>query len=106
MQITEQDIRDRFKAYRINYPLTQKELAEKTGISERSITRFENGGDINLSNFIKLLQALDLSDNLSALIPDQSRRPSSYLKSEPKRKRASAKRKTETKNAFKWGDEE
>jgi transcriptional regulator with XRE-family HTH domain len=105
MRITEQDIRENFKAYRIDYPLTQKELAEKSGISERSITRFENGGDINLSNFMKLLDALDLSDNLGLLIPDQSRRPSYYLETEPKRKRASAKRKPKRKNNFKWGDE-
>ena len=33
----------RFKAYRISYPLTQKELSDKSGVSLRSITRFESG---------------------------------------------------------------
>ena len=28
----------RFKAYRISYPLTQKELSDKSGVSLRSIT--------------------------------------------------------------------
>ena len=32
----------RFKAYRISYPLTQKELSDKSGVSLRSITRFES----------------------------------------------------------------
>ena len=36
----------RFKAYRISYPLTQKELSDKSGVSLRSITRFESGEDI------------------------------------------------------------
>lgn len=106
MKISYEEVRKHFKEYRIQYPLTQKELAAKAGISERSITRFENGGDINLSNFIKLLDALDLSDNLSVLIPDLSRRPSAYLKAEKKKQRASGKRVVANKATFKWGDEE
>ena len=43
----------RFKAYRISYPLTQKELSDKSGVSLRSITRFESGEDISLVNFMK-----------------------------------------------------
>ena len=66
----------KFKDYRINYPMTQQELAEKSGVSIRSISRFESSGDITLSNFIKLLDALKLADKLELLIPDQSRRPS------------------------------
>lgn len=46
MKISYEEVRKHFKEYRIQYPLTQKELAAKAGISERSITRFENGGDI------------------------------------------------------------
>lgn len=108
--MTYDDITKNFKAYRINYSLTQKELAAKSGVSERSITRFENGGDINLSNFVKLIMALDLEDNLRELIPDQSRRPSSFLKDAPKKQRASAKRRAGNKNVekkskFVWGDE-
>lgn len=105
MSVSDDYIRINFKSYRINYPLTQKELADKSGVCERSITRFENGGDINLSNFIKLLQALDLSDNLMCLIPDQSRRPSSYLEEKNTRQRASKIRRKTSDNTFKWGDE-
>lgn len=96
-----------FREYRINYPLTQKELADKTGISLRSITRFENGEDITLSNFIKLIDALDLTENMKCLIPDQSSRPSSYLEVQYKRQRAGTKKNTDkSKKKFKWGDEE
>lgn len=100
------EIRENFKTYRINYPMTQKELAEKSGVSQRSITRFENGEDINLSNFLKLIDALDLADNFSSLIPDQSLRPSDYLRAKPKRQRATASKYIAPKSSFKWGDEE
>lgn len=73
----------------------------------RSITRFENGEDITLSNFIKLVDALDLKENMKCLIPDQSKRPSSYLEAGHKRQGAVTKKtKDKTNKKFKWGDEE
>lgn len=95
-----------FKNYRINYPLTQKELSEKTGISLRNIGRFENGEDITLSNFIKLLDALDLLDHMNDLIPNQDERPSSYLDKQHPRQRASKKRIQNYYERFKWGDKQ
>ena len=76
----------RFKAYRISYPLTQKELSDKSGVSLRSITRFESGEDISLVNFMKLMNAMELLKNVKT------------------RQRASAKRKADT--GFKWGEDE
>ena len=103
-RISNDELRRLVKEYRINYPMTQAEMAEKTGISSRSITRFENGGDISLSAFLKILDALDLSNNVSLLIPDQSKRPSYYLAKEKKRQRATKKSNIVNKD-FKWGDE-
>ena len=73
------EISERLKQYRINYPMTQKELADKTGISVRSISRFENGEDISLSAFLKILRALELDNHLDVLVPDYKKRPSAYL---------------------------
>jgi transcriptional regulator with XRE-family HTH domain len=53
----------RFKAYRISYPLTQKELSDKSGVSLRSITRFESGEDISLANYNGI-------HNLTGFLPD------------------------------------
>ena len=53
-------------------------LGLKKGLCQ---ARFENGEDIGLENFVKLLNALELSSNLDMLIPDQSHRPSSYIQS-------------------------
>ena len=96
---------ERLKQYRIHYPLTQSDLAEKSGVSVRSISRFENGEDISLSNFLKLLRAMDLDARMVEMIPDQSKRPSYYLEKETKRRRASATRDKNGSAPFVWGDE-
>jgi len=96
---------ERLKQYRIYFPLTQSELAEKSGVSVRSISRFENGEDISLSNFLKLLRAMDLDARMMDMIPDQSKRPSYYLEKETKRRRASATRDKNGSAPFVWGDE-
>ena len=96
---------ERLKKYRIYYPLTQKEMAEKSGVSVRSISRFENGEDISLSNYLKLLRALDLDGRMTDMIPDQSKRPSYYLEKEVKRSRASSVRDNKESAPFVWGDE-
>ena len=94
----------RFRQYRIAYPMTRTELAEKSLVSVGTIARFENGSDIGLLNLIKLLQALDLSDNLDLLIPDPQERPSYHLNSSAPKQRARKRQKKD--NNWKWGDEE
>ncbi len=102
------EIGARLKAYRIDYPLTQKELADKSGVAVRSVLRMESGEDVQFGNLIKVLIALDLDANLDMLIPDPTKRPSYYLKDKtlmPQRKRV---RKSERKTPHtdsKWGDE-
>lgn len=98
------ELGERLKNYRIDYPMTQKELADRSGISVRSISRFENGEDISLSAFLRILNALELDNRVDMLVPNLSKRPSAYLETEKKRQRASGKKKSE-KNNFVWGDE-
>jgi len=99
-----QMLSERIRAYRIDYPMTQKELAYKSGVSIRSIQNFEHGEDIQISNLIKIMKALGLDDSLSALVPDVSKKPSMYLPETKKRMRV---KKTVNRKdtAFKWGDE-
>ena len=98
----------RLKAYRIDYPLTQKELADKSGVALRSIVRLETGDDVQLGNLIKVLIALDLDANLDLLVPDPTKRPSFYLKDKSLMSQRKRVRKKETPNPQtdrRWGDE-
>src|SRR6056297_130981 len=76
------EIGSRLKTYRIEYPLSQNELADKAGISRRSVTNMENGKDVQFSTLIKVLIALELDSNIDMLVPDPTKRPSYYLKKE------------------------
>jgi len=100
------DLAEKVRRYRLEYPMTQKELAEKSGVSLRSIQYFEKGKEIQLSIFIKLLIALDLSKNISVLIPDMNERPSVLLaKDRSKLRKRATHRKDKSESVFKWGDE-
>ena len=102
------ELASRLKAYRIDYPLTQKELADKSGVALRSVLRMESGEDVQLGNLIKVLIALDLDANLDMLVPDPTKRPSFYLNVKsikPLRKRARKKELKNPETGIKWGDE-
>ena len=60
----------RIKQYRISLNITQAELADKCGISSSTEVRIENGVDSKISNYIKILNALGLMQNLDILIPE------------------------------------
>lgn len=102
------ELASRLKAYRIDYPLTQKELADKSGVALRSVLRMESGEDVQLGNLIKVLIALDLDANLDMLVPDPTKRPSFYLKGRPnvtQRKRVRRKASPNPDIDRRWGDE-
>lgn len=99
----------REKRYRIDYPMTQEELSIKSGVSVGSIRRFEKDGGIQLTSLIRILQALNLDQNLDLLIPDNTQRPSYYLDRSRNqvRERATSpsKRPQIRPNNWVWGDE-
>ncbi len=101
------ELAKRAKEYRLACPLTQMELADKAGVSLRSVQKFEKGLDVQLVVFIKIIMALDLADNFNALIPDMSDRPSTVLarQSGTERKRVRKKKVQPSNRTFKWGDE-
>ena len=94
------------REYRIEFPLTQQELAQKSGMSLRTIQNLESGRDIRLDGFIKILIVLGLDQNLQMLIPDVENRPFVQLKEQQHKKRKRVRHpKTVTDRVFKWGDE-
>ncbi len=100
------NISERIRNYRIAYPLTQAQLAERSGVSLRSIQLFENGADIRWNNLVKILSALNLDDNIQMLVPDVTERPSYHVKQNDIRKRVSKKQvKKSQKESFTWGDD-
>ena len=62
----------RVKEYRMAARLSQKELAELSGVSQTTISHFEQGvsRNLTLANFISLLRALGQEQRLADILPE------------------------------------
>jgi len=65
-----QKIAEKSKQKRIKLNLTQKELAERSGVSLSSLKRFEQKAEISLSSLLKIAIVLDDSENFANLFSD------------------------------------
>lgn len=88
-------------------PATQKEMAELTNLSQRTISNLETGKDVSFSTIVEVLRALGQLQSLELMIPEQGPRPSEIAALGKPRERARHKAKeTGTPDpGWKWGDE-
>ncbi|MBQ7482515.1 Helix-turn-helix domain-containing protein [Bacteroidales bacterium KHT7] len=79
----------RFKEYRMRCNLTQKEVADLSGIGLTTIHKFENGsaGNVSLSTFILLLKVVGQINALDELLPELPESPYLMRKDEKKAQR-------------------
>jgi transcriptional regulator with XRE-family HTH domain len=70
----------RLERHRIAADLTQAALAERAGVSKRTLERIEAGRGSELASLLRVLRALDLLDGVDALIPDLPASPLEELK--------------------------
>lgn len=70
----------RFKDYRLRANLTQKDVAEVTGLTIPTIQRFENGlsNNISLGTFLLLMKAIGCINGLDEMMPEQPESPYLY----------------------------
>ena len=94
----------RLEEIRLSKNISQAALAREAGVSRSTMTRIADGRSISLDSFIRVMQALGLSNHLAALLPDPDVRPVERVRQAGKqRRRASGKRKTPP--PWTWGDE-
>ena len=79
----------RFKDYRMRCNLTQKEVAEQSGIGLTTIHKFENGtaGNLSLSTFISLLRVVGQVNALDDVLLELPESPYLVRKEEKKAQR-------------------
>ena len=79
----------RFKEYRMRCNLTQKEVAEQSGVGLTTIHKIENGtaGNLSLSTFILLLKVVGQINSLGDLLPELPESPYLIRKDEKKAQR-------------------
>ena len=89
-----QEIGKRLKTHRINKRFTQKQLAEKAGVSLFTIAQIEKGNPVSISMLIPVLRVLRLLDNMELLIPEPQISPVALLNQKNKHvKRVRSKKK-------------
>ncbi|MCB1723995.1 MAG: helix-turn-helix transcriptional regulator [Gammaproteobacteria bacterium] len=95
----------RLEAIRLAQNISQAELATEAGVSRSTLTRIADGRSVSLDSFIRVMQALGLSDHLATLLPDPEIRPVERVRRGGRqRRRASGKRKPT--RPWTWGDDE
>lgn len=99
------EIGNRFLKKRLEQNISQKEMAEKCGVSLSTVIRFEKGASIQLESFIKLLKGLNCAENLNLTIGKTVDSPIQLIKNKKIKQRVSKSIKTQAENTWKWGDE-
>ena len=79
----------RFKDYRMRCNLTQKEVAEQSGIGLTTIHKFENGtaNNLSLSTFVLLLRVVGQVNALDDVLPELPESPYLVRREEKKAQR-------------------
>ncbi len=94
----------RLDEIRLSRNIAQADLAQEAGVSRSTLTRLSDGKPVSLDSFVRVMQALRLSDHLAALLPDPSVRPVDRIRLDGvERQRASGKRAKPSE--WTWGDE-
>ena len=99
----------RISSRRVEFNMTQADIAERAGVAKRTVERIEGGASAQISNIIRLFRALDLMMNLDRMIPEPGPKPMDLLKQKGKtRVRASKKKdkRKETGKFWKWKEDE
>ncbi len=96
----------RIKRGRLDMQLSQKELAERAGISARTLSTAENSGDIRLESLVRILRVMGHLENLNLLLPELSLNPEDYRTLGKSRQRVSKHSTQKKSTGWKWGDEE
>lgn len=94
---------------RIDFDLTQAELARQAGIGRSTVERMEAGHSTQLSSFIRVLRVLDLLQPFAKLLPEPGLSPMQLVKNQRKfRQRASPRstRKPRPARDWEWGDDQ
>ena len=103
-QVILKEIGMRIKQYRISLNITQVDLANKCGTSISTVVRMENGEDSKLSNYLKIMNALSLSQNIDILIPELQPDFKALFEQKPPRQRVKQKN-IKNKSDWVWGED-
>ena len=62
---------ERLKNCRLRRRLEQKELAERAGVSERTVRALEKGTGSSLESLLRVMKALGILEGMDAMVPPE-----------------------------------
>jgi len=86
-----QEIAARAKERRLALNISQKELAERSGVSLGSVKRFESSGLVSLASLLEISLVLGCMDDFAGLFSVQEK-PVSLFAPEPKKRQRSGRK--------------
>ncbi len=84
---------------------SRAELAERSGVSERTLVRLEGGASLQMASWVAVVRALGLLDELDAVGEDAGPSPLAMLEGRQGRRRRRAAGEQAGGAAWRWGDE-
>jgi len=93
---------------RLELSITQADLAERAGISKRTLERIEAGASAQISSLVRIFRVLELMPGLDQLVPEVVPRPMELLRQKGKmRQRASSPRRAQRleEEPWSWDDD-
>jgi len=92
---------------RLDLSITQADVAERAGVSKRTLERIEAGASAQMSSLIRIFRVLDLMPGLERMIPEAEPRPMELLKQKGKvRRRAPSRKHAERpEEAWSWDED-
>ena len=88
------ELAGRLQRERLNQNLSQHSLAERAGISLRTLKYIEAGREGTLRTFIRIIRALDRLDQLDAFMPESGPSPLQLARFKGKERRRASGRRT------------
>jgi len=101
------EIGQRIARRRLDFKLTQADLAEQAGVSKRTLEHAETGSNVQLTTIIRIFRVLDLLSGLDRILPESKPRPIELMKRKNQpRQRASTRGQSASAEPWTWADEE
>ncbi|MGM0561154.1 MAG: helix-turn-helix transcriptional regulator [Pseudomonadota bacterium] len=98
----------RVSRIRLSRNMTQAELAREAGVGMRTLRRLEDGENVSMDTFVRVLIALDLQGGLERLLPEQGIRPLERVHMKGRERQRARKPRTAKDKAdetWSWGEE-
>lgn len=105
------EIGRRLARRRLDFQLTQADLAEQAGVSKRTIERIEAGYAAQTLSLVRIMRVLDLLQGLDQFLPHPGPSPMDLLKLKGKQRRRVRKRDSDrgapakSDAAWSWGED-